>query len=222
MISIAIDGACRRNGKPDCVSAGAAFFKKYDESPLHCEYFNISRAEKESTNQRGEMYALLSALKWLAIEPPDSVHIITDSEYLFNAMTKGWYKSWAYSSWLTAANTAVKNADIWKLIQAEMNVCEKHDIIFYHIKGHVIPFGKVTASNLLLADPTGQKLYEAAATKFEKSQKSRAAALEEAQILSEKNNGFRLPHEVFRDFVVSNIVVDAVATQAVEKADRES
>lgn len=215
---VAIDGACRRNGKPDCVSAGGVFIRSLND-PYGT--LTLSFSEKASTNQRGEMLALLGALHWLSKASPSEVQIITDSEYLFNAMTKGWHYKWADSGYTTAMGTPVKNADIWKDITTAMDLCQHQDIVFYHVKGHCIPFGKVTASNLLRADKSGRSLFDAVSVKFDSSLISRAALFEDAQQLSEKNNGFRLPEQIFKDFVVANTVVDAVATEEVEKADRE-
>ena len=43
--------------------------------------------------------------------------------------------------------------------------------------------------------------------------------LEQANVLSEKNNGFKLPPDKLRLFVVSNVIADAIATKCVEAAD---
>ena len=43
--------------------------------------------------------------------------------------------------------------------------------------------------------------------------------LEQANVLSEKNNGFKLPPDKLRQFVVSNVMADAIATKCVEAAD---
>ena len=43
--------------------------------------------------------------------------------------------------------------------------------------------------------------------------------LEQANALSEKNNGFKLPPDKLRQFVVSNVMADAIATKCVEAAD---
>ena len=62
MLLISIDGACRRNGKPDCVSAGGVFIQQFD-SKLNLQQTSIlSNYETASTNQRGELLALLTAL----------------------------------------------------------------------------------------------------------------------------------------------------------------
>lgn len=222
-VIIAIDGACRRNGQPNCVSAGGLFIVELGGSNMHTiiSARTLSVSEKESTNQRGEMLALLEALKYFMYETNGIGSILTDSEYLFNTMYKEWFKGWKSRGWLTAQGTPVKNLDLWQQIVEVYEQCD--DVVFFHIKGHCIPFGKVTAENLLLKDKSGIRLYEEAYRKYdaEAPQPKRLEKLMDAQELSLKNNGFKLQPEQLRNFVVLNIVVDAVANMAVEDADRK-
>lgn len=218
-LHIAIDGACRRNGKPDCVSAGGALVLHFDGNKV-IKSTTLSNYEIGSTNQRGELLALLAALDyvWEAKLP---AHIITDSEYIFNTITKEWNKSWAAKGWTTAAGDPVKNKDIWLEISNAQRRCEDEGIEFviYHIKGHCIPFGKVTAQTLLNTDSTGHSLLKAALAKYDSSIDKKRQTLDAALELSMKNNGFELTPQVLRRFVVTNVVADAVATRCVEAAD---
>ena len=222
MLVIAIDGACRRNGKPDCVSSGAVFVEQYNEDGtklLNTRFF--SNYEIQSTNQRGELLALLTALDyiWAANMP---TQIVTDSEYIFNAMTKEWFVGWESRQWRTAAYEPVKNSDLWREIAHAYKKCidANMDITFYHIKGHCIPFGKVTANTLLTQDDTGRKLLAEVYKKYDSvAQTSRAQVLKDANELSLKNNGFRYTGEILRHFVAINVMADAAATKCVETAD---
>ena len=219
MLVIAIDGACRRNGKPDCISAGGVFIIHMDE---HLNIINTalkSNYEIKSTNQRGELLALLTALDYVyTVQQP--AQIITDSEYLFNAMTKEWCKNWMNKGWLTASGDPVKNKDIWLEIMNAQCRCEEagYEVMFYHIKGHTVSFGKVTAQNLINQDLSGRLLYNAV------SERVSTTALKEGMYdqiveLSVKNNGFELDQRTLRRFIVTNTVADAVATKCVEAAD---
>lgn len=216
MLFIAIDGACRRNGKPDCVAAGGVFINNLD---VDNSYESLSAYEYNSTNQRGELLALLRALEYAATAKQET-YIVTDSEYLFNAVTKSWYDRWMHNNWKTASGDAVKNKDIWHEISQVLQRCDNVNV--YHIKGHVIPFGKVTADTLLQQDPTGGLLYKEVAKKYDVIVPTRALIIENTQELSIKNNGFRLNDEFLKLCVVSNIVADALATRVVNLADRES
>lgn len=217
---VSIDGACRRNGKPNCIAAGGVFIQQYVDGT--CELSKaLSNYEIKSTNQRGELLALITALDYIW-SAKQSAMIVTDSEYIFNAMTKEWYKGWISRGWKTAMNEPVKNSDLWRAIsQAHMKcVDDDVEIIFYHIKGHCIPFGKVTASSLLSNDNTGALLYEKALEKYDAvSTTTRASILMEAEELSIRNNGFRFDTATLRRFVALNTVADAVATKCVEAAD---
>ncbi len=219
MILISIDGACRRNGKPNCLSAGGLFIAEYDDE------FNLTKTsiqttyELNSTNQRGEMMALKLALHH-CYSHKQSAQIVTDSEYLFNTITKEWVTNWANKGWVTAAGEPVKNKDLWIGINAYHQECIKDnlEIVFYHIKGHTLPFGKVTGQSLLAKDLSGYSLFEAVSTKYDDvglKSEIRQNALE----LSKKNNGFSLDEDVLKRFVVTNAVADAVATRCVEAAD---
>lgn len=222
MLRIAIDGACRRNGQPDCVASGGVFIQHYSDEGNWFAAECLATHEYNSTNQRGELLALILALKYITEHECDSAQLITDSEYIFNAMTKVWYSNWAIKGWKTASGDPVKNCDLWLMIAELKLQCDRDrkDIIFYHIKGHVVPFGKVTAAKTLRMYPNGVELHVAACDKYDDVAKtSRKDAIEAAQQLSEKNNGFRLPDDVFKNFVAMNTVVDAVATFEVEMAD---
>lgn len=221
MLLISIDGACRRNGKPDCVSAGGVFIQQFDRELNLQQTSILSNYETASTNQRGELLALLTALDYVW-SSKQSTQIVTDSEYLFNAMTKEWYKSWQHKCWVTATGEPVKNKDLWQEIASAYCRCEDAgiDIVFYHIKGHCIPFGKVTANTLLTKDTTGARLMAEVFIKYDMvSKTTKKDQLEQANTLSERNNGFKLTPDKMRQFVVANVMADAVATKCVEAAD---
>lgn len=219
---IAIDGACRRNGKKDCVSSGAAVVLHRDQSGDITKMEILQHTEEFSTNQRGELLALVEALKYILQQPKEpcaDAQIITDSEYIFNALTKEWYVSWMHNDWCGSSGAPVKNADIWKRI-VELIISIPLDITVFHIKGHCIPFGEVTATNLLIKDSTGEALFEAACNKFEAVKADKVDLLNKAQSLSCTNNGFMLPSDAFKEFIALNTVADAAATVAVNEADR--
>lgn len=220
----AIDGACRRNGKPDCTSSGGVFMFSEKETKV------LSDHEHYSTNQRGELYALRIALLHIMRSKqdarafnvlPETYYVATDSEYIFNAMTKEWYINWHNKGWVTASGGEVKNKDIWTDIYYLMQKLHEYDtdLLFYHIKGHCIPFGRVTAENLMAKDPTGATLYKEVCKKFDSCRSTKANVFEAAQQLSERNNGFRLPECIFKKLVVCNTMADIVATIEVDKAD---
>lgn len=219
---IAIDGACRRNGKPDCVAAGGVFIQGFNDDGSFAGCCTKSIYEYGSTNQRGELLALLKALRVIYNNDCEAT-IVTDSEYIFNAMTKQWYKGWRANGWFTRDGNIVKNRVIWEQIADYAIKCERSDteIVYYHIKGHCIPFGAVTATNALIDDPSGKKLLDMVCVKFDEVAGTKRTLFEKASELSLKNNGWELDIKgpIFKQWVTANVVADAIATKAVDKAD---
>jgi ribonuclease HI len=219
-LMIAIDGACRRNGKPDCTSSGGVFIQTYDDNNVLFACDTIATHEHNSTNQRGELLALYEAIHYINKVQLDTL-IVTDSEYIFNAMTKNWYTNWINNSWLTRAGDPVKNDDIWKDIVDELNHCYA-ELTFYHVKGHCIPFGRVTADNLLTLDSSGGELYDRVFDRYDELAPTKEKVFNAARELSERNNGFVPTDDIFKKWVVANVVADAVATREVDAADQRS
>lgn len=219
---IAIDGACRRNGKPDCTASGGVFIQRYDDAGERTCTAVLSAYEYNSTNQRGELLALLKALEYIYSAGTDAL-VVTDSEYIFNAMTKKWYDNWRHNNWCTRSGDPAKNKDIWLEIAHAADKCDRADIeiIFYHIKGHCIPFGRVTADASLDVDHTGAQLHCLVCRKFDDVRASKTKVLEAASDLSKRNNGFELPLNApfIKQWVTANVVADAIATKVVDAAD---
>lgn len=214
-IRYAIDGATRRNGKPDCVAAGAVVCQIFDDTGL--QYQKVTTVhEYGSTNQRGEMLALLGAIDHFCSSDFDECQIITDSEYLFNTIHNDWLIKWS-GTWTTSKGEPVKNRDIWELILQLIQSTDK-TINIYHIKGHVIPMGKATIKRLIENNDNGVSLYKACVDKF-MSYEIDNEKLENLQELSVKNNGFELTEDVLRTFISMNTTADAIAGYVADKAD---
>ena len=71
----------------------------------------LSGAEANTTNNRMEMLAVISALELL--KEPCRVTVITDSSYVCDAFRKDWISGWIKRDWKTAAKKPVKNQDLW-------------------------------------------------------------------------------------------------------------
>ena len=211
--TIAIDGACRRNGQPDCISAGACFIiLSTDEAE---QAFVVSDHEVNSTSQRGELTGLLLAMENVYGAPMDTV-IVTDSEYLFNSVTKMWVDRWIHNGWQTAEGGVVKNQDLWIKIWDYYDQIKDY-VTMYHIKGHLLSVGFKKYHDLMYADVTGWGLYNwVKANKEIKPEK-----LDHALVLAESNNGFRPELDLLQKFAAMNVTADAIANLCVEAYESE-
>lgn len=217
-VIISIDGACRRPGTPKCFAVGAYFIK---DIPTNIIYDSGAVVEYNSTGQRGEILGLINALKkcidLFNTGRVDVVYIISDSEYVTNCVNNEWYKNWMRKGWITADGSDVKNKDLWTIVADLLLKLEGYDVVFYHIKGHVIPFGKVTAHKLI--EKSALDLYEAVTLKFENEFEKRLGKINEAISLFHRNNNVLLDpnDEVLKEMIVCNTVVDLLAGYYADK-----
>lgn len=115
------DGACRGNPGPG--GWGAILRHDAHEKELY-------GAERETTNNRMELMAAISALETL--KRPCEVALTTDSQYVRQGITT-WIANWKRNGWKTADKKPVKNQDLWvRLDQA----VQRHRVQWHWIKGH--------------------------------------------------------------------------------------
>ncbi|GBU28167.1 ribonuclease H [Treponema sp. R8-4-B8] len=71
-------------------------------------------AEKETTNNRMELTAVIMALRALKTmtDVPRQAAVITDSQYVQKGITE-WIRNWKRNAWKTADKKPVKNQDLW-------------------------------------------------------------------------------------------------------------
>lgn len=120
-VIIYTDGACR--GNPGKGGWGAILRYKGTVKELH-------GGERETTNNRMELMAAISALE--ALKKPCIVHLYIDSKYVLDGITK-WLPNWKKKGWKTASKTPVKNEDLWRRLDL---VIQQHDIDWRWVKGH--------------------------------------------------------------------------------------
>ncbi|HET6724766.1 MAG TPA: ribonuclease HI [Gammaproteobacteria bacterium] len=120
-VVIYTDGACRGNPGPG--GWGALLSANGREKALY-------GGEPQTTNNRMELTAAIEALK--ALKKPCEVAFYTDSKYVRDGITS-WLANWKRRGWKTAARTAVKNADLWRELDAQAS---RHDIEWHWVKGH--------------------------------------------------------------------------------------
>ena len=121
-VDIYTDGACR--GNPGKGGWGAILVYKGKEKEL-------SGGEAETTNNRMELSAVIAALS--VLKEPCEVTLTTDSQYVVNAIEKGWLESWRQKGWKKSDKGAVLNIDLWQKLVV---LLEKHEVNFVWVKGH--------------------------------------------------------------------------------------
>ena len=121
-ITIYTDGAC--SGNPGPGGWGAVLDYKGTQR-------EISGGEADTTNNRMEMMALISALRLL--KEPCDITLCSDSKYVIDALQKGWAKGWRARGWVKADKKPALNSDLWALM---LDLCEGHKFTYQWIKGH--------------------------------------------------------------------------------------
>jgi ribonuclease HI len=121
VIDIYTDGACSGNPGP---GGWAAILR-------------IGRHERElcggdvaTTNNRMELMAVIRALE--ALKRPSSIRLHTDSRYVMDGAAK-WLKKWKANGWKTADKKPVKNAELWRALDA---ATAEHKISWKWVAGH--------------------------------------------------------------------------------------
>ena len=121
-VDIYTDGACR--GNPGRGGWGAILVYGGVEKEL-------SGGERETTNNRMELTAVISALK--ALREPCEVTLTSDSKYVIDAVTKGWAVSWRAKGWRKADKSPALNVDLWEVL---LGLLERHEVTFVWVHGH--------------------------------------------------------------------------------------
>ena len=121
-VEIFADGAC--SGNPGPGGWGTILRCNGKEKEL-------SGGATETTNNRMEIIAVLEGLK--ALKYPCSVTVTTDSQYVYNSITKGWAEGWKKNGWIKKDKKPALNADLWDELLGEIS---KHEVNFVWIKGH--------------------------------------------------------------------------------------
>ena len=121
-VTIYTDGAC--SGNPGAGGWGAIL--------MHGNHAKeISGFEKETTNNRMELTAVIKALSLL--KQPCSVELYSDSAYVVNAIKQGWLENWKNNGWVGSDKKQVKNIELWQSLDLLM---QKHSVNFNKVKGH--------------------------------------------------------------------------------------
>ena len=121
-VIIYTDGSCSGNPGP----GGWGAILKYGEHEKE-----LSGGEANTTNNRMELTAVISALKLL--KEPCEVELWSDSKYVVDAVDKGWVYGWQKKGWRKADNKPALNVDLWEEL---LPLLKKHSVRWHWVKGH--------------------------------------------------------------------------------------
>ncbi|PPG31349.1 ribonuclease HI [Pseudoclavibacter sp. RFBB5] len=129
------DGACKGNPGP---GGWGVWLKSGDHER---ELFG---GELNTTNNRMELKAVIEGLS--ALKKPCNVALYLDSQYVRKGITE-WIKGWKAKGWKTASKQPVKNAELWKELDALVED-SGHTIEWRWVKGHSGDVGNERADML--------------------------------------------------------------------------
>lgn len=121
-VDIYTDGACIGNPGPGGYGAILDYMGSRRE---------LSAGFRRTTNNRMEMLGAIVALE--SLKEACEVTLYSDSQYVVQAMTKGWLVNWKRKNWIKSDKQPVLNIDLWKRID---ELCQKHLVSFEWVRGH--------------------------------------------------------------------------------------
>jgi len=136
MIEIFTDGGCSGNPGP----GGWAYVVVRDGVFIS----EKSGGERQTTNNRMELQAVISALECFSEEPfseeghskennmDEKISIYTDSQYVQKGITL-WLADWKKKGWKTSDRKPVKNQELWQRLETLAN---PFPISWVWVKGH--------------------------------------------------------------------------------------
>ncbi len=120
-VDIYTDGAC--SGNPGPGGWGAILRSGPHEK-------EVWGGEPATTNNRMELLAVIRALN--SLKRPVRARVHTDSQYVQKGISE-WIHGWKARGWKTAAKEPVKNADLWRELDAAAG---RHQVEWLWVRGH--------------------------------------------------------------------------------------
>ena len=121
-VDIFTDGACSGNHGP----GGWGAILRYQAHQKE-----ISGGDPSTTNNRMELCAVIEALRLL--KEPCEVTLHSDSQYVCNAIEKGWARKWERNHWMRNPREPALNVDLWEQL---LPLLDRHRVTVVWIKGH--------------------------------------------------------------------------------------
>ena len=139
-VTIYTDGACSGNPGPGGYGAILIYNGKEKE---------ISGGEKNTTNNKMEMMAVIKALE--VLKEKCDVEVYSDSAYVVNSINNKWVYSWKKNNWIKSDKTKAKNIELWEELIRLISLGSKESIF-----KNISPFN--SSINLSLVFPVNSSI----------------------------------------------------------------
>lgn len=121
-VVIYTDGACSGNPGPGGYGVVLLFNGHRKE---------LSGGFRKTTNNRMELLGAIEGLR--ALKDRCAVKLHTDSQYVVNAIEKGWAAKWRANGWMRNKKERAVNPDLWEQL---LQLCQQHKVQFVWVRGH--------------------------------------------------------------------------------------
>ncbi len=126
-VTIYTDGACSGNPGP---GGWAAILTHITKDGEYIEKV-VSGGKKGTTNNCMELQAVVAAFECL--KHPSKVHLVSDSKYVIDGLSKGWAKNWRAHGWVKSDKKTAANKELWERL---LELTEKHEVTYEWVRGH--------------------------------------------------------------------------------------
>ncbi len=143
-VTVFTDGACLGNPGP----GGYGVILIYEGHRKE-----LSGGFRLTTNNRMEILAAVVALE--ALKEKCRITLHSDSQYLVNAIEKGWAARWRENQWRRNKREIALNPDLWERL---LNGIARHQAEFRWVKGHAGHPENERCDQLAMAAANGNNL----------------------------------------------------------------
>lgn len=126
-IRIYSDGSCRGNQSDENLGGFGAILEFRGHKK------EVKGGMENTTNNVMELLAIIKAFRLIKTDKY-TVDVFSDSAYIVNCFSQGWYKKWEKNGFITSNKEPVKNVELWKEL---IGYNAKFNVVFHKIKGHL-------------------------------------------------------------------------------------